>query len=231
MYPKARSNSGDLDIVGSLPRRLRRYGARGGPSWTNATSALTLPAPAADAAPPPPPGADTAARHLAALTVDAEGSDDDYDRDKFPHWTDQGDNCNTREVVLKRDGKNVQTGSDCYPTSGSWTSPFDSATWTKPSDVDIDHIVPLSQSWVSGAKHWTQERRQEFANDLIRPQLLAVTDNVNQEKSDQAPDEWKLPRTSYWCTYATNWITVKHHYQLTITSAEKSSLEEMLGRC
>lgn len=64
-----------------------------------------------------------------------------------------------------------------------------------------------------------------------RPQLLAVTDNVNQEKSDKAPDAWKPPKVSYWCAYATDWVAVKRYYQLTITSAEKTTLSQMLGRC
>src|SRR4051812_32563587 len=55
--------------------------------------------------------------------------------------------CNTREVVLKRDGTNVVTDSSCASTSGSWFSPYDGATWTAASDVDIDHMVPLSNAW------------------------------------------------------------------------------------
>jgi hypothetical protein len=55
--------------------------------------------------------------------------------------------CNTRESVLKRDGVNVVTSSSCAATSGSWYSPYDGATWTSASDVDIDHLVPLSNAW------------------------------------------------------------------------------------
>ncbi len=73
--------------------------------------------------------------------------DGTYDRDLFPHWIESG-GCSTRESVLKRDGTSVTVGSDCYPTSGSWKSPYDGATWTAPSDVDIDHMVPLKNAWV-----------------------------------------------------------------------------------
>ena len=51
-------------------------------------------------------------------------------------------------------------GSDCYPTSGSWYSPYDGATWTNPADVDIDHMVPLAEAWSSGAWAWSTSRRQ-----------------------------------------------------------------------
>lgn len=185
----------------------------------------------ADATPPGIPSADTAKSQLAGLTVKPDGSQTGYSRDKFPHWIDQGNSCNTRELVLKRDGTNVQVGSDCYPTSGKWTSPYDGATWSSPSDVDIDHVVPLADAWRTGASSWTQAQRQAYANDLSDPQLIAVTDNVNQEKGDKSPDQWKPPSTGYWCTYAKMWVTVKAKFKLTVNSAEKSALTDMLGRC
>jgi len=42
-------------------------------------------------------------------------------------------------------------------------------------EADIDHIVPLKEAWEAGAHAWTADRRKEFANDLLRPQLLTVT--------------------------------------------------------
>ncbi len=185
----------------------------------------------AEATPPGIPSATTAKTELASLTVKADGSQTGYSRDKFPHWIDQGNSCNTREVVLKRDGTNVVTGSDCAPTAGSWKSPYDGETWTAASDVDIDHVVPLADAWRTGASSWTTAQRQAYANDLSDPQLIAVTDNVNQEKGDKSPDQWKPPLVSYWCTYARMWVAVKYKFKLTINTAEKSALTDMLGRC
>ncbi|HEY3470268.1 MAG TPA: HNH endonuclease family protein [Amycolatopsis sp.] len=185
----------------------------------------------ANATPPGIPTATTAKSELATLTVKADGTLDGYSRDKFPHWIDQGDSCNTREVVLKRDGTNVVTDSSCAATSGKWFSPYDGATWTAASDVDIDHVVPLADAWRTGAASWTTAQRQAYANDLTDPQLIAVTDNVNQEKGDKSPDAWKPPLTSYWCTYAKMWVAVKYKFKLTINSAEKTALTDMLNRC
>ena len=168
---------------------------------------------------------------LAALKIAVRGTMDGYSRDEFPHWDKVDANCDVREQVLKRDGKDVKTDKDCKPTSGTWTSVYDDETWTKATDVDIDHMVPLGQAWASGAKSWTTEKREQFANDLARPQLFAVTDNVNQQKSDKAPDQWKPPLVAFWCTYATDWIVVKHFYGLTVTQAEKTALTDMLRRC
>ncbi|PKX96419.1 HNH endonuclease family protein [Aspergillus novofumigatus IBT 16806] len=183
-----------------------------------------IPAPVALPTPPGIPSAATAESELAALTVAAAGSNDGYSRDLFPHWISQG-------VVLARDGTGIVKDSSCYPTSGSWYSPYDGATWTQASDVDIDHVVPLANAWRSGASEWTTAQRQAFANDLTNPQLMAVTDNVNQAKSDDGPEAWKPPLTSYYCTYAKMWVRVKYVYDLTITSAEKSALVSMLDTC
>ncbi len=81
------------------------------------------------------------------------------------------------------------------------------------------------------ASGWTTARRESFANDLSNPQLIAVTDNVNQSKGDQTPATWKPPRTAYWCTYAKMWVHVKYRYTLTVNSSEKSALTTMLDRC
>ncbi|MGW1085337.1 HNH endonuclease family protein [Streptomyces sp. NPDC002596] len=208
----------------------RRIGVVVASAALAATTGL-LTAPTAQAAMPTPVSASTARTYLSELTVSAEGSSTGYSRDKFPHWITQSGTCNTREVVLKRDGTNVAQDSSCAAVSGSWYSQYDGATWTAASDLDIDHMVPLAEAWRSGASSWTTAQRQSFANDLTRPQLIAVTDNVNQSKSDQDPAEWLPSRTAYRCTYVRAWVHVKHYYNLTVDSAEKSALQSVLNGC
>lgn len=184
--------------------------------------------------PPTPPSEATSRSHLATLVVSAPGSMAGYSRDKFPHWIAQpsyGANCNTREVVLERDGSGVSTGSDCYPTSGSWYSVYDRTTTTDPAKVQIDHIVPLADAWRSGASSWTTARRQAYANDLTDPQLIAVSASSNESKGDKDPSEWKPPNHNEWCFYARDWIQVKYVFALHVTSAEKSALSSMLDTC
>lgn len=186
--------------------------------------------PTASAALPTPVSAATARSYLSQLTVATEDRTG-YDRDLFPHWITQSGSCNTREVVLERDGENVQQNSSCAATSGSWYSVYDGATWTAASDVDIDHLVPLAEAWDSGADSWTTSRRQSFANDLTRPQLIAVTDNVNQSKGDKDPAQWMPSVSSYSCTYVRAWVQVKYYYDLSVDSAEKSKLTSVLNGC
>jgi hypothetical protein len=192
---------------------------------------LALIATPAHATPPNIPSYSTAVSRLNALTVTAESHHSSYNRDLFPHWITITGSCNTREQVLKRDGTGVTVDSSCYPTTGSWRSPYDGATWTNPADIDIDHMVPLAEAWSSGAWAWTTSRRQTYANDLGGPELWAVTDNVNQSKGDQDPATWQPSLPSFRCTYARAWIQVKWYYSLTVDSAEKSALNSMLSTC
>lgn len=192
---------------------------------------LGLLASPAQAAPTGIPTKATAQTYLNSLTVAAEANAGTYDRELFPHWITISGTCNTRETVLKRDGTNVVTSSACAATSGSWYSPYDGATWTASGDVDIDHVVPLAEAWRSGASAWTTSKRQSFANDLTRPQLIAVTDNVNQSKGDQDPSTWQPSVTSYRCTYAKMWIAVKYYWALKLQSAEKTALQTSLNTC
>ncbi|OAA65401.1 secreted protein [Niveomyces insectorum RCEF 264] len=181
--------------------------------------------------PPGIPSSSAAKALLAGLTVSPSTDDGGYARDLFKTWDTIEGTCNTREYVLKRDGTGVVTNSACTATSGTWVSPYDGATWTAASDLDIDHMVPLKNAWMSGANAWTAAKREQFANDVTRPQLWSVTDNVNESKGDRSPDQWKPPLSSFYCTYARSWVEVKSYWSLTITSAEKAALTSMLNMC
>ncbi|TFK25856.1 hypothetical protein FA15DRAFT_324090 [Coprinopsis marcescibilis] len=192
---------------------------------------LSLAIPLEQRALPTPISGATARTYLAQLTVQAESNSPAYNRDLFNHWITISGQCNTRETVLKRDGTNVVTGTNCAATSGNWVSPFDNVATTLASDLDIDHLVPLKEAWVSGARTWTNAQRQAFANDLTRPQLVAVTDDLNQAKGDKDPAEWMPPLASYRCTYVRAWVQVKHYYNLSVDSAEKAALTSYLASC
>ncbi|KAH7345683.1 hypothetical protein B0J17DRAFT_640789 [Rhizoctonia solani] len=162
---------------------------------------------------PAPADVATAKQYLAELTVAEPVKEPPYDRKKFPHWISTGGKCDTREIVLYRDGQDVTRDSECRAVSGTW------------------FCTSLKEGWISGAWNWTTERRKMFANDLVRPQLIAVTDNVNQAKGDKDPAVWMPPLQSYHCTYIRAWIEVKHFYELNVNQAEKDALTNYLGKC
>lgn len=168
---------------------------------------------------------------LDKLSVVAKaGTMSGYTREKFPHWKSTGKNCDVRDSVLERDGTKVKL-SGCNVVAGTWKSIYDDKTLTSPTQVDIDHMVPLANAWRSGANKWTTDQREGFANDLDRPQLVAVSAGSNRSKGDQDPSTWKPPAKDEWCAYATDWVTVKSHYELTVLQKEKDALKEMLGTC
>ncbi len=170
------------------------------------------------------------AGQLDELTVAAAGSMRGYSRTRFPHWRDAGANCDVRDTVLKRDGQDVRT-QGCNVVDGRWYSAYDGRDFTDPTQIDIDHMVPLANAWRSGADEWTDDRRADFANDLDRPQLIAVSATSNRAKGDQDPSQWKPQRRDFWCQYAQDWIAVKHHWRLSVTTAEKTALTDMLETC
>ena len=174
--------------------------------------------------------AGTAKAQLDKLTVAKAGSMKGYSREKFPHWRSTGGNCDVRDSVLKRDGTKVKL-SGCNVVAGTWKSIYDGKTLTSPTQVDIDHLVPLANAWRSGASAWTTAQREDFANDLDDPQLVAVSASSNRSKGDQDPSTWKPTDPSSWCVYAEDWIAVKTHWKLTVTTTEKSALDDMLGKC
>ncbi|MFE4613239.1 HNH endonuclease family protein [Streptomyces niveus] len=180
---------------------------------------------------PEPSPVEVARIELASLNVAAPHSMNGYSRTKFPHWAAQGARCDTREVVLRRDGQNVVQDDQCRAVEGTWFSEYDGKTLTSASQVDGDHMVPLAAAWRGGADEWTTPQRKAFANDLDNPQLIAVSATSNRSKGDQTPDLWKPPLKSYWCTYSRAWVDVKHIYNLNVTEAEKNALSEMLDTC
>jgi hypothetical protein len=111
--------------------------------------ALALALPLSDAMPPSIPSTPTARSLLDSLLVASWSWDGDYTRDKYGRgWKPVHGACNTRETVLQRDGEDVEVDPrTCAAVSGVWESPYEGGTWTDASDVDVDHVVPLSHSW------------------------------------------------------------------------------------
>ena len=153
-----------------------------------------------------------------------------YARTKFKLWVDADGDCrDTRDEVLAAESRTA-VNAGCDVVRGRWFSYYDRRTWTKASDVDIDHLVPLKEAWDSGARGWDAKTRERYANDLAdRRTLVAVTDNVNQSKSDRDPAEW-LPTYS-WCTYVRQWTAVKTRWSLKVDTAEKATLTRLANHC
>ena len=181
-----------------------------------------------------PVAAGTTAALLASITVENEYTSG-YVRELFPHWKDlDGDGCDTREEVLIRDSQTKAQVDPfgCVVVAGDWLSPYDGARWSDKGNVDIDHVVALKEAWDSGAWAWTTSQRTLFANDLSDPRtLLAVTDSVNQSKSDKDPSNWLPPLASYHCTYISDWVAVKARWKLSMDQSEYGRVKKLVDNC
>ncbi len=150
-----------------------------------------------------------------------------YSRSKFGNnWIDaDGDGLDTRAEVLIEESKVRVTISSRIVRTGRWVSLYDNVTWTNATDVDIDHVVALSEAWKSGAHAWSSSRRLNFANDLgVSWALRAVTDNVNMSKGDRDPSRWLPPYRAATCTYLVGWVAVKLRWGLSVDASEKSAI-------
>ena len=79
--------------------------------------------------------------------------------------------------------------------SGYWVCPYTGKVFTDPRKMDIDHMVPLKEAWVSGASEWSKEQRVAFANDLDYPDHLVATEaSANRKKSAKDPVSGYLSR-------------------------------------
>ena len=207
------------------------------------TTAAPTPTPSPPASPSAVPA--DAALALAGLTVtDRPRPPRDYRRDAFgTPWADlDGNGCNQRDDVLLRDAvpgtTRVQQQGSCDHDvlAGTWHDPYPGRTLTftdlkdlhQAQAIQIDHVVPLAEAWVSGAAGWDDERREAYANDLDG--LLAVDGPANAAKGADDPAAWR-PRRDFQCAYARRWITVKARWALTVDRSEVTALEDMLSSC
>lgn len=70
-----------------------------------------------------------------------------YNRDDWNHWIDADGDCqDTRVEILIRDSKQpvrFKSKMQCRVAAGLWALPYTGGNVTDPSQLDIDHIIPL----------------------------------------------------------------------------------------
>ena len=157
-----------------------------------------------------------------------------YQRSYFRLWVDNdSDGCDTREEVLLSEAiSKPRAGSHCSLLGGRWKSTYDNLVVSNSKSLDIDHMVPLSEAWQSGAFRWDAKTREAFANDLgFSRSLIAVSARTNRAKGDKDPYLWMPPNRSYWCQYINDWIAIKYRWGLTIDSNEKRDLNQKVSSC
>lgn len=169
---------------------------------------------------------------LAPLRIeDRAAAPTGYRRAEWPHWLDvDGDGCDARSQAL-RDASDPPAvlGPRCKVLSGSWVSAYDGLRTDKPGDLDVDHVVPLENAYISGGDTWSTDRRTQYAND--QADLWVVSAGSNRSKGARSPDQWRPPERAVWCTYARRWVAIKVRWDLTATTSERDALGQMLDTC
>ena len=145
----------------------------------------------------------TALAAVAELAVKGRAPKTGYDRDQFgQRWYDLDRNgCDTRNDVLRRDLDNftLKAGTNgCLVLSGTLKGPYTGDTirfvrgTSTSSDVQIDHVVALSDAWQKGAQQLSLAQRTALANDPLN--LLAVDGPTNASKGDGDAATWLPPQ-------------------------------------
>ena len=177
---------------------------------------------------------------IAKITVKGRAPKTGYSRAQFGQaWADTNHNgCDTRNDILKRDLTAVvfRAGThDCVVLSGILHDLYSGAeihfvrgVLTSP-EVQIDHIVSLSNAWQTGAFKLSLAIRTLMANDPL--ELLAVKGALNTQKSDGDAATWLPPLKSYRCAFVARQVAVKAKYGLWITKPEKDAILKVLVSC
>ena len=163
-----------------------------------------------------------------------------YTRAQFGQtWADVDRNgCDTRNDILKRDLTAEvfkEKTRECVVLSGTLIDPFSGERISfvrgnvSSMEVQIDHVVALSNAWQTGAFKLTLKDRTTFANDPMN--LLAVKGRLNSQKGDGDAATWLPPLKSFRCDYVSRQIAVKIKYRLWFTAPEKEAMVRILKSC
>jgi hypothetical protein len=173
---------------------------------------------------------------LAVLEVRPRAPHAGYSRERFGRrWADIDRNrCDTRNDILARDLDEVRRDGSCVVLDGVLDDPYTGEVVVfergpRSAAVQIDHVVPLSLAWDTGAQLLSPREREAFANDPLN--LLAVEGRANQSKGDSDASEWMPPARSAWCSYAARVVAVRVRYRLWVTPEERDALVEALTDC
>lgn len=172
---------------------------------------------------------------LGELEVKGRAPKTGYTREQFGGDWGKQKGCDIRNIILARDLENEVVNERCQVTTGMLSDPYTGETiqfqrgTDTSDDVQIDHVVALSDAWQKGAQLLSLERRIEFANDPL--ELLAVSGPANQQKSDGDAATWLPQHKAFRCQYVARQIAVKKKYSLWVTAAEKEAMQRVLFDC
>lgn len=172
---------------------------------------------------------------LRSLEIKGRAPKTGYSRSQFGDGWTVMNGCDTRNIILHRDMTQVEVNDNCQVMKGRLDDPYTGGIIsflrgpTTSDDVQIDHVVALSNAWQTGAQQLTFFRREALANDPL--ELLAVDGAANQQKSDGDAATWLPSNKAFRCQYVARQIAVKKKYALWVTKPERDAMENILVGC
>jgi hypothetical protein len=202
--------------------------------------ALALAVFVAGISPVPASAAESALSIIEVQVTKGRAAKTGYTRAQFGQtWADVDRNgCDTRNDILKRDltGEVFKEKTrECMVLTGVLVDPFSGETINfvrgniTSMEVQIDHVVALSNSWQTGAFKLAIKERTALANDPLN--LLAVKGRLNSQKGDGDAATWLPPLKSFRCEYVARQIAVKVKYKLWFTAPEREAMIRILKNC
>ena len=140
---------------------------------------------------------------------------------------------NTRQKILHETSQaevSFRPGT-CQVDRGEWLDPYTGRTFTRAEELQIDHMVPLKNAFVSGAWRWSKRQRCVYTNFLGNAfHLLPVSSQENLRKSDRTPARYLPPQESYRCEYLRNWLLIKLVWKLAMNPLEAEAIQSEFHR-
>ncbi|MEO5690590.1 MAG: HNH endonuclease family protein [Candidatus Saccharimonadales bacterium] len=183
-----------------------------------------------------PVNSSQAAFTLSTLEVKGRAPKTNYSRAQFSNGWGEIQDCDVRNYILRRDLSEVTLiPFTCHVALGTLIDPYSAQTITfvrgpsTSADIQIDHVVALSDAWQKGAQLLSARDRYSLANDPLN--LLAVRGDENQAKSDSDAATWLPANKAYRCQYVARQIAVKQKYKLWVSAAEYRAMANILEQC
>jgi len=161
--------------------------------------------------------------------------DEPYNRRRhFGTWLRDHEDAtclNTRGKLLERESmvpvKYRPNG--CTVESGKWYEPYSGTIQTQASVLQIDHVVPLKNAYISGAWKWDDNTRCGYANFMANKFHLVISDaRENMRKGDRTPAGYMPPNEEYACEYIKNWLQVKLIWGLILNPEEAAAIDSLV---
>ena len=172
---------------------------------------------------------------LETLAIKGRAPKTGYARTEFYQAWPAIDGCNLRQRIIKREVGDSARLDGCDVIAGTFVEAYTGETRTYNSkaefskNIQIDHIVALSDAWQKGAQQLSADERYQLATDPLN--LIAADASANQQKSDGDAATWLPKNKPFRCTYVARQISVKKKYSLWVTQAEHDAMKNILSTC